>query len=205
MVCMPPFIGLRRLCGQLRLVSPVMSWCAIALALSLVCDLRAVAPKKTSTLDVEAADLLNFGRFMRHPDPQLHHSTFDICILGRDTLGREIDDIASKETINHLPVRVPRISDPSSVKDCEIVFISIDEGERVRRDIAILSQTTVLTVSDAPDFLQQGGMIQFLVVASQVRFAVNLTALNQSHLALSSEILKLAVTVMGESPREERP
>jgi len=205
MVCMPPFIGSRRLCRQLRLASPAGHWCAIALAALLLCNSPAAAQKKSSTPDVEAAYLLNFGKFMRHSDPQLHHSTFDICILGRDTLGREIDDIASKETIDHLPVRVPRIADPASANNCEIVFISIYEGEHVRKDIAILSQTGVLTVSDAPDFLQQGGMIQFMIVASRVRFAINLTALDQSHLALSSELLKLAVSVTGKSPPEERP
>ena len=204
MVCMPPFIGLRRLYAQPKLGSPHAPWCAIALAVCLLFDLPAVAQERT-TQGVEAAYLLNFGKFMRHSDPQLHHATFDICILGRDTLGREIDDIASKETIDHLPVRVPRIGDPSSANDCEIVFISNYEGERVREDIAILSRTNVLTVSDARDFLQHGGMIQFLIVAGRVRFAVNLNAVNQSHLSLSSELLKLAVSVTRKSPKEELP
>lgn len=188
-----------------RPVSPDTSWWAIALAVSLFCELPSVAQKKTSTQEVEAAYLLNFGKFMHHSGAQAHHAAFNICILGRDTLGREIDDIAAKETIDHLPVRVPRIADPSSAGECEIVFISIYEGERVRKDIALLSQANVLTVSDAPDFLQQGGMIQFLIFASRVHFAVNLNAVNQSHLLLSSELLKLAVTIIGKSPPEELP
>ena len=122
-----------------------------------------------------ATDLLNFGKFMRHSGGYVHHSTFDICILGRDTIGGTIDDLASKETIDHLSVRVPRIADAARAKGCEIVFISVYEGEHIREDIAILAGADVLTVSDTPDFLERGGMIQFVTVANQVRFAVNLS------------------------------
>jgi hypothetical protein len=116
-----------------------------------------------------------------------------------------MDDISAKESIDHLPVRVPRIADVTDAKGCEIVFISVDEIERIREDMAILAGTDVLTVSELPDFLERGGMIQFVTVESHVRFAVNLTALNRSHLTLSSELLKVAVSVKGKSTAEVQP
>jgi len=165
----------------------------------------AAAQDDSSKSAAEAADLFNFGKFMRHTGGNVHHATFDICILGRDTIGKTIDDIASKETIDHLPVRVPRILEVAHAKGCEVVFISVYEGERISEDLAVLAGSEVLTVSDASDFLERGGMIQFVTVVDHVRFAVNLEALNRSHLGLSSELLKVAVTVKGKSTSEVLP
>jgi hypothetical protein len=62
-----------------------------------------------------------------------------------------------------------------------------------------------LTVSDAANFLQQGGMIQFLTVENHVRFAVNLDAVRSARLTLSSELLRVATSVSGETSPGVRP
>jgi hypothetical protein len=53
----------------------------------------------------------------------------------------------------------------------------------------------VLTVSDIPDFVQQGGMIQFVLRDGRVRFEVNLAPTRNNGLLMSSELLKVAVEV----------
>jgi hypothetical protein len=63
----------------------------------------------------------------------------------------------------------------------------------------------VLTVSDAADFLKYGGMIQFVEEDNRVRFAVNLNAVNRTHIVLSSELLRVASSVTGKLPQEEQP
>jgi hypothetical protein len=62
-----------------------------------------------------------------------------------------------------------------------------------------------LTVSDAASFLQRGGMIQFLTVENHVRFAVNLDAVRGAQLSLSSELLRVATSVNGETSPGVRP
>jgi hypothetical protein len=58
----------------------------------------------------------------------------------------------------------------------------------------------VLTVGDAPDFLERGGMIQFVLVANRVRFEVNLDAAREAGLQLSAELLKVAAKVVAQNP-----
>ena len=205
MVRMPPFIGSRRLGLWPRLVWSSALGSATAVVLGSLGAAPAIAQKEQTPAEVKAADLFNFGKFMRHGNGYLRHATFDICILGRDPLGQAIDNIAAHESIDNLPVRVPRISDVTGAKTCEIVYITDVEGERLREDMAILLGTDVLTVSDVPNFLERGGMIQFVQVANRVRFSVNLTALNRSHLVLSSELLKVAASVTGKTSSEVLP
>lgn len=162
-------------------------------------------PPKPSEYDVKAAYLLNFGKFVRHSNAQPSHSSFDICIVGHDPIGRTIDDLAANETIDSLPVHVRRVADVTEAKTCALAYLSAEEGERMREDLAILAGTDVLTVSDAPGFVERGGMIQFVLVANHVRFAINLSAVNRAHLVLSSELLRVASSVTGKPQSGEMP
>lgn len=161
-------------------------------------------PKPTE-YDVKAAYLFNFGKFLRFDSiaPQQRGSTFDICILGRDPIGHTLDQIAANESIDRRPVRVLRVADVTDGRRCQVLFISAYEADNIREDLAILSGADVLTVSDAPGFLDQGGMIQFVLESDHVRFAVNLDAVSRTHLVLSSELLRVAASIKGkpEAPR----
>lgn len=166
----------------------------------------AIAQKsKPTEYDVKAAYLLNFGKFVRHADGQAPRVSFDICLVGHDQMGQTIDDLAANQAIDGLPLHVRRIPDVTQTKGCAILFIAADEDEHLREDLAILSSSDVLTVSDSSDFLDRGGMIQFLLIQNHVRFAVNLNAVNRAHLVLSSELLRVASSVVGKLPTGDRP
>ncbi len=165
---------------------------------------------KPSEYDVKATYLSNFGKFIhlagsrtvpQHLTPQ--NPTFDICILGHDPIGHQLDDITAKESIDNRTVRVVRIADAYAARACEVVFISLDEGDGIRADLAALGNADVLTVSDAPGFLKNGGMIQFLTQRNRVRFAVNLDAVGRTHLILSSELLRVACSVTGKTAKDQ--
>jgi YfiR/HmsC-like len=160
---------------------------------------------KPADSDVKAAYLLNFGKFVRQSSGQSPRSSFDVCLLGHDPMGRNIDDLAAKQSIANLPVHVRRLSDVTQAKGCAIVYFSSDENDRIREDLAILSPLDTLTVGDASDFLDRGGMIQFMLVEKTVRFSVNLDAVSRAHLVLSSELLRVASSVNGKPPTLDRP
>lgn len=167
--------------------------------------LPAALPPKPTEYEVKAAYLINFGKFVRSTAQRPARSSFDICILGRDPMGQALDTLAANVSINNLPVHIRRLPDVSEAKTCAILFISTSDQDRLREDLAILDDADVLTVSDAPDFLQRGGMIQFLLVSNHVRFSVNLDAVNHAHLELSSELLRVASFVSGKPPTGDLP
>lgn len=158
------------------------------------------ALEKPSEYDVKAAYLINFARFVRFAPGYEPRGTFDICVLGRDPMGRSLDQIASGESIDKRPVRVMRIADPTAGRQCSVLFVSLFEQSDLREDMAILANADVLTVSDAPGFIDRGGMIQFVMDGDHVRFEVNLDAVNRTHLTLSSELLRVAASVKGNPP-----
>jgi hypothetical protein len=158
--------------------------------------LRAQQPK-ASEFEVKATYLYNFGRFVQWSSDAVaaKGATFPICVFGQDPFGTSLDTILAGESINGKAVVAKRVSKSQDALDCRVLYISTSEEGRLKEIFAGLDKAGVLTVSDIPQFSQRGGMIQFVLVGSKIRFEVNLTSAQAAGLTLSSDLLKVAVTV----------
>lgn len=151
-----------------------------------------------SEYDVEAAYLYNFGKFVRWPaDGTIEVSSFDICILGQDPFGGTLDKLIANDKMGGKPIRKRVISRTADAAGCAIIYISDSEAGNVRRIVSALDSHGELLVSGLPNFLRDGGMIQFDVDGNRVRFSVNLDPATKSHLVFSSQLLKVAKSVVG--------
>lgn len=162
---------------------------------TLLASQNAAQAQQPTQYEVEAAYLYNFGKFVHWPpDPQ--RQTINICILGTDPFGATLDNIISDEKIDGLQLKTVRLSDTNSARSCAILFLGASEASHLDRDLTALSKMPVLTVSDMPDFVDVGGMIQFVLRDDRVRFEVNLGAVKRSGLVVSSQLLKVAVQIV---------
>lgn len=181
----------------------VLLQCAIAaLVYLLFAGSSALGQQRPSEYQVEAAYLYNFGRFVEWPakSPTARNNSFTICVLGDDPFGRALDATLAGETIGNQRVTARRISSPQMAVDCQILFISSSEANRLNKIIEALDKNAVLTVSDIPQFSQRQGMIQFVTEENRIRFEVNLAATRRAGLTLSSELLKVATMVRKNPP-----
>lgn len=147
-------------------------------------------------MDVEAVYLWNFAKFVRWPGPT--NGSIDICVAGRRASLYALKRMVSGEQIGGVPLIARDVEKTEDLGGCDILFV---DSQAKNGDVllAAASGKPILTVSDANGFLDRGGMIQFMVVNNRVRFAVNMTPAGKSKLALSSELLKVAVKVTGSA------
>ncbi len=152
--------------------------------------------------EVKAAYLYNFGKFVQWPDsaPAVRSGFFTICVLGQDPFGRALYRTVSGEAIGGRSVTVRRIAGPEKAAGCRIVFVSGSLDGDLAEVLRVLGAASVLTVSDMPDFLELGGMIRFVMSGNRVRFEINLAAARRAGLAVSSQLLKLALSVRADTP-----
>ena len=174
-----------------RILLPVIPvFCALLVA--FFAD-DAVAQARPSEYAVKAAYLLNFGRFVKWPSD--HQGSFNICVLGRDPFGGELDRTVAGESVSGHPVAVRRLDSTHDAGACAILFIGTTERSRLASILEELRHKPVLTVSDMPDFVDRGGIIQFEIQQDRVRFDVNRAAAREAGLTLSSDLLKVAARV----------
>ena len=170
--------------------------CAL-LSASLSAQVQDPAP---SEYQVKAAFLYNFGRFVEWPPQPRPPSAFTICVLGQDPFGPVLDELIKGKSIQDLKVVVRRPERVEDAGDCRILFISSSEDARLAHILAALRGHSVLTVGEAERFAHRGGMINFRLEGSKVRFEINPHAAEYAGLTISSQLLKLA-RIIHESPQ----
>jgi hypothetical protein len=169
-----------------------------------VCLAYGAAPyaqaRKALESEVKAVYLLNFGRFATWPSSAGSSSdVFSLCVLGPDPFGPTLEAAVAGEAIDGKSVVVKRIAKPEDTGPCRVLFVSPSADKQLAHILHVVENAAVLTVSDMPEFASRGGMIQLVSVNTRVRFEVNLPAVEQAGLALSSELLKVAVAVRGSN------
>ena len=195
--------------SRLRRIRALLRGCILGITLGLTASVSvaapvaaAPAPQAPTQTDVEAAYLFNFARFMHAPPHAA--DAFTIGVLGKiSALPSSLQTLTAREQIGGKPLRITRVQTPEDAQQCDIMFFGETDGVHFKRVLDAATASNVLTVSDSPDFLARGGMIQFVMVGSRVRFSVNLDAVHRSKIHLSSELLKVALSVQGAGPATE--
>ena len=156
----------------------LLAWLLILAPVHLGAQARPPAPH-----EVEAAYLYQFGRYV------------EWCVLGMDPFGSALDAMVKGQMIEGRLVVARRIPGPNEAQDCRIVFVSPSEDARVPAILRALEGSGAVTVSRGTRFTRAGGMIAFVAEQQKVRFVVNLAAVEAAGLQLSSQLLRVAVSV----------
>jgi hypothetical protein len=163
----------------------------------LIGSVVAAQQNRPQEYQVKSAYLSSFGKFVEWPtEPPESSGSFLVCVLGQDPFGPTLDRTVANVVVHKQPVAIKRLTRPQDGRQCQIVFISASEDDRLRTTLDTLRGSRVLTVGETPAFAERGGMIEFTVDGNRVRFLVNLTAAQDAGLMLNSELLRVASGVL---------
>jgi hypothetical protein len=144
---------------------------------------------------IKAVYLFNFALFLSWPDSAFQRTgqSFQICVLGQDPFGIDLDLVIENERVEGRNVIVQRLSSIQQSAACQMLFVSQSEQPRLATIFAYLKQRPILSISDMPAFVKQGGMIQFFNTSyNEVRFMVAPEAINETDLVASANLLEIA-------------
>ncbi len=142
---------------------------------------------------VKASYLYKFAPFVQWPPTAFEAAAapLAICIAGPDPFGPALSEAVKGQRVNGHPIVVRHIEAVRPGIACQILFVAGDETEE---DLRAIAHEPILTVTDRARG-STGGMIQFVMVAGRVRFAINQLAAQDCGIAISSKLLGLAVSV----------
>lgn len=171
---------------------------SIALASLSISVIAEEQPTATLEYQVKAAFLYNFAKYVEWPSDALtNRDAFHVCILGENPFDLVLERTLHGKTISDRKLLAHQIQDVEEARDCHILFISSSESAHLQGILQILDGASILTVSEVGEFTEQGGMIQFRMQNGSVRFDINLDSARRAGLKISSQLLKLAINVIG--------
>jgi len=152
-----------------------------------------------SEYEIKSAWLLNFARFVDWPTTAFEspQSPIVIGIAGKDPFGRLLEKAFSGKTVKGRSLLVKRMAVDQKLSRCHILFVSVSERRRFRDIFEKLRASAVLTVGEADGFLDEGGIVNFVLKEKSVRFEINVQAAQAASLKMEANLLKVAVSVRG--------
>jgi hypothetical protein len=148
---------------------------------------------------VKAAFLFHFAQLVEWPAdiPGDPNRPFSICTLGEDSFRGALEDILGGKSIGTRTVQVRHFKQPQDAMGCQILFIGSSEDKRLSTILGQLDSNPVMTVGEADDFVEEGGIIRLFLENDKIRFDINLKPADKAGLKISSRLLLLAKNVSG--------
>lgn len=165
----------------------------VIVALTLYSLARAAQVQVAGEYQLKAAFLFNFAKFVEWPPKVLPPSRpIALCILGTDPFGLELERTIKDERVAGRELAIRRLKQVQERDTCHVLFISPSEKDSLSQILAALKNSNVLTISEIEGFTQVGGIINFYIEESKIRFEINVGAAEKAGLKISSKLLKLA-------------
>ena len=162
-----------------------------AALLGMAAPLAAQRPEAEDAL--KAAYLYNFTKFIDWPESAFVGTTapFTVCVFADDRFRREVQAALHDEKVRGRPIELaPATTD--DLKLCHLAYFNAAEAERHSKRLPELRMAPVLTVGEGLRFLEQGGLVAFVIEQDRVRFSVSRRAADAAGLNVSSKLLRVA-------------
>jgi len=158
-------------------------------------------PAPVLEYQVKAAFLFNFAKFIEWPTEAMGDASqpFNICFAGDKTVSQELQQVVSGKSLANHSIRVLQIRTPADSIRCHILFITAAATSQEPHFLALLRDSSVLTVGETRGFCSRGGVINFWIDSDHVRFEISPKAYQRAHLLPSSKLMRLA-RVVDSSP-----
>lgn len=181
-----------------------------SLSLAVGANAQSAGSDESSEYLIKAGFIYNFAQLVQWPDaafPQAD-SPIVIGVLGSDPFGATIDNVVQGKKLNGRSLVIKRLrwgKDAKEIRECNILFISSSEKDRLDEIIQTVKWLPILTIGETPGFATRGGIINLTLEGNRVRFEVDIEAAKQANLNISSRLLALAriVPLVAEAKRPQ--
>ena len=147
---------------------------------------------------LKAVYLYKFATYIRWPKETFANanSPFVIAVYGPNPVRKGLSEIAAEKKIDGRKIVLRHFEKPDDVRDCHILFMTrAVEGESQKAIIQQLSKRGVLFVGETKEFLQHGGVIDFMVRENRIHMYISQRAYEREGLKVSAQLLRVMIVL----------
>jgi hypothetical protein len=187
---------MKRVALGIALVVTLTTFCAEARA-------QGANSSDSSEYLIKAGFIYNFPKLVEWPAAASGVGMpITIGVIGNDAFADVLEHTVDGKKIDGRSFVVKRLRWKDYREcNCHILFIAAQESAHDDEIIQALRAAPVLTISETPGFTKRGGIINFTLQDSKVRFEANVDAAKQAGLNISSRLLSLASIVQTNMSR----
>lgn len=171
-----------------RLIKP-----GIAVIMLWINMMTGAMANETSEYQLKAAFLYNFTLYTKWPE--LNQEQFNFCIFGDNPFGNDLDPLEGRK-VGDYSLHVRSVESLAGISQCQMIFIPRSFSANIADIRQATEKQPILIVTEIPEALSHGSIINLLMEEERVVFEVNTINARQHDLKLSSRLLRLAREVI---------
>jgi hypothetical protein len=142
---------------------------------------------------IKAGYLFNFAKFVDWP-VSVPNDYLTVCFLGAEGVQSAFEQGLTDKRVGSRRLTVRALHEARAIDGCNVLFV---DSQALARLVSGFDSASlpVLTVSDARNFTQRGGIISLYTENNRLRFIVNVQNAARAQLHISSSLLQLASSI----------
>jgi len=155
------------------------------------------ATASLSEYQIKGLFLVNFIKYVDWPEASFSGSESPVVIgiIGVNPFDEHLKRIINDKEVKGRKVMVIEVQNQADVARCHLLFIAKSERNRVNDILRMVGEKPILTVGEDEAFLDAGGVINFVLKNEKIRLEINLIAVSDRPLSISSRLLNVADVV----------
>ena len=146
---------------------------------------------------VKAAFIANFIVLTEWPDDGSSKAidVVTLCVVSDSPLPAPLQGLEGKQ-VGSRTIHVVTVTPDTTLPACQVVFYMEDvDSENLVRTLTAVRYTPVLTIGENNNVTRLGGTMHFYEKQGRLRFVINLKAVTEQKLKMSSRLLQVATLI----------
>jgi len=143
---------------------------------------------------INANIIYHFTKYINWPEDK-KSGDFIIGIIGETPLYDELKNITANKLAGSQKIIVKKYPTSAHSFDCQILFISEDESNSLKKIVVSTAGTSTLLVTESEGLARKGSCINFIVADEHLKLEINKNNIEQRNLSIASELLQLGIAV----------
>jgi hypothetical protein len=144
-----------------------------------------------NSLKHQSIFMFNFARQVHWDKP---NEVFVIGVYGSPQMFDELTLNLKGKKIDTRDIQVVSINSTAEITRCEMIYLSSSDSKLLDEILKKINGNQILLITEE-DLAEEGAPISFLFVENKLRFKINLTAIGQTKLQVSKNLLALAIVI----------
>ncbi|HSZ34117.1 MAG TPA: YfiR family protein [Puia sp.] len=143
---------------------------------------------------VQANIIYRFTKYIEWPESK-RTGDFIIGVVGDSPLSDQLQNFIANKTAGSRKIVIRKFSSSAEIFNCQILFISEDESDNLKKIAARTAGSPILLVSESDGLALKGACINFIIVSDHLKLEINKNNIEQRNLNIASELLQLGKLV----------
>ncbi|MFI5182027.1 MAG: YfiR family protein [Thermoanaerobaculia bacterium] len=177
---------------------------AVLLASAVALAAGSKLPPAPGEAELRSAFIYRFTQFVEWPVDSLARTgpTVALCVIGDEALAGALERSVQGKTLDERHYTVLRHGVNDDLRACAVVYFGETSKSATRATLGRLRSAPILTVGEADEFAESGGMIRLFREDARLRFEIDPGAAAASGLKLSAHLLRLARIASRNAPEK---